>query len=75
MNYYLIELTTYMDTTPDAKGIYGYATMDEAVANFHTKLGGAMKNANYKSECVVVITNTGTTVKSEYWARSAEVEE
>ena len=50
MKYYLIEVTTYVDETPDAKGIYSYDTETEAVANYHTKMGGAMKNANYASE-------------------------
>ena len=50
MKYYLIEITTYMDETPDAKGIYSYDTETDAVANFHSKMGGAMKNENYASE-------------------------
>ena len=50
MKYYLVEITTYMDETPDAKGVYEYDDKDLAIANFHSKMGGAMKNENYASE-------------------------
>jgi len=50
MKYYLIEITTYMDETPDAKGVYEYDNETDAIANFHSKMGGAMKNENYASE-------------------------
>lgn len=73
MKYYLIEVTTYVDETPDAKGIYSYDTETEAVANFHSKMGGAMKNANYASELVQVISGTGKVIKTEFWARPIEV--
>lgn len=73
MKYYLIEITTYVDETPDAKGIYSYDTETDAVANFHSKMGGAMKNANYASELVQVISGTGKVIKTEFWARPIEV--
>ena len=38
--FYLIEVTTYSDETPKAKGMYEYETELDAIANFHTKLGG-----------------------------------
>lgn len=50
MKYYLMEITTYVDGTADSKGIYEYADKDLAIANFHSKMGGAMKNENYASE-------------------------
>jgi hypothetical protein len=73
--YHLIEITNYNDGTAEAKGMYAYATEEEAIANFHTKLGGAMKNDKYESELVVVITNTGAVIKSEYWVRYHGLEE
>ena len=74
MKYYLVEITTYMDeTTPDAKGIYSYDSETDAVANFHSKMGGAMKNANYASELVQVISGSGQVIKTEYWVRPIEV--
>lgn len=67
--YYLIEITNYTDGTPVSKGIYEYATQDEAVANYHTKMGGAMKNAKYASELLIVISNTGAVVENGYYVR------
>lgn len=71
MNY-LIEITNYNDGTAVSKGIYEYATKMEAVANFHSKMGGAMKNEKYASELLIVVTNTGAVVKNEYWVRPIE---
>lgn len=74
MKYYLIEITTYVDGTADAKGIYSYDSETDAVANFHSKMGGAMKNANYASELVQVISGSGKVIKpAEYWVRPIEV--
>jgi len=70
--HYLIEVTNYNDGTAEAKGMYSYTTLDEAVANFHSKMGGAMKNDTYASELLMVVTNTGAVVKSEYWVRAIE---
>lgn len=74
MNY-LIEITNYNNGTPVATGMYPYATEMEAIANFHSKMGGAMKNVTYASELLMVVTNTGAVIKSEYWVRPIEVEE
>ena len=41
----------------------------EAIANFHSKMGGAMKNEKYASELLMVVTSIGTVIKSEYWVR------
>ena len=70
--YYLIEVTNYNDGTDVSKGMYEYATEMEAIANFHSKMSGAMKNEKYASELLTVMTNTGTVVKSEYWVRPIE---
>ena len=69
MKYYLTEITTYNNGTADAAGVYAYDDKDLAVANFHSKMGGAMKNANYASELLVVLSETGETIKREYWVR------
>ena len=74
MNY-LIEVTNYNDGTAVAKGMYECATEMEAIANFHSKMGGAMKNEKYASELLTVMTNTGSVVKSEYWVRPVEESE
>lgn len=69
MKYYLVEITTYTNGSPDAKGIYEYSTRDSAVASFHKKLGGAMDNVNYATELLTVIASNGSIVISEYYAR------
>lgn len=75
MKYHLIEITKYVDSTPDAKGIYSYNSESDAVANFHSKLGGAMKNVNYTFELVTVINDYGVVIKSEYFERPTETTE
>lgn len=67
--YYLVEITTYVNSTPDAYAVYAYNTKDEAVAAWHQKLSGAMKNTNYASELCLVIDSFGAMHKSEYWVR------
>lgn len=74
MKFYLIEITTYEDSTPLAKGIYEYNTKNEAVANFHTKLGGAMKNANYASEQLIVVGDNNEIIESALYVKEAEDE-
>ena len=78
MNYYVVEISTFMDATPESKAIYTYGTKDEAIATFHKKLGGAMSNANYASEYVSVFAKTydnpavnpfGSNLACEYWER------
>lgn len=64
MKFYLIEITKG-DEKVAGKSIYEYDTVDEAVANFHTKLGTAMKSELYTSELVMVINSDGGIHKSE----------
>lgn len=74
MKHYLIEITTYVDGSPEGKGIYVYDTETDAVANFHSKMGGAMKNANYATELLIVINENGGIVKDEQFIRESEEE-
>lgn len=67
--YYLIDIETYNNGTADSKAIYAYASESEAVASFHSRIGSAMKNATCRSVLCKVISETGTEVKSEFWAR------
>ena len=70
--FYLVEITTYLNGTPDAKGIYSYNTRDEAVAAYHNKMSGAMRNENYGTELLTVFAENGATVLSDYWVRTVE---
>ncbi len=75
MKYYVIEISEG-DQKIEGKAIYEYATLNEAVANFHSKLGSAMKSALYTSELVMVVNSDGGIHKSEkYVAEVAEVAE
>lgn len=72
MKYYLIEISTG-DSKIAGRAIYEYATQNDAVAMFHSKLGSAMKSALYTSELIMVIDENGAVIKSEkYIAPVAE---
>ena len=73
--YYVVEVTKYADGTADSKSIYTYDDETEAVATFHQKMGGAMKNANYAFELVQVINEYGVMIESKYFERKAKTEE
>lgn len=64
MKYYLVEIATG-DAKIKGKGVYEYDSFNKAVANFHSKLGNAMKSDLYESELVVIIDDNGILVKSE----------
>lgn len=64
--FYLIEIA-HGDTKIEGKGIYTYSTEREAIANFHSKLGTAMKSDLYTSEVLVVIDQLGNVKKQEYY--------
>lgn len=72
MKYYVMEITNYNDGTAEAKGVYAYDTQDEAIANYHSKMGGAMKNAKYESELITVTAGNGVVIKTDFWTREHE---
>ena len=57
--YRVIEVTTYNDGTATAQGMYQYADDTQAIANYHSKMGAAMKNAKVQTELVMVIAENG----------------
>ncbi len=69
--YYLIEITTYSNGTPTAKGVYSYDHPDAASAAFHQKMAGAINNATYASELCIIINGHGATMRYEFWERGA----
>ena len=73
--YYVIEITKYVDGAADSKAIYAYDDETEAVATFHQKMGGAMKNANFAFELVQVINEYGVVIESKYFERKTKTEE
>lgn len=75
MNYYLIEIAEG-DSSITGKAIYGYETLEKAKANFHTKLGNAMKSDLYTSELVMAINaNGGIHCSEKYVAPIPEPEQ
>lgn len=72
MKFYVMEITTYNDGTKDAAAVYTYESQDEAVANYHSKMGGAMKNAKYQSELITVTAGNGNVILTDFWTRQEE---
>ena len=73
--FYLIEITSYMDKDTVDKGIYSYTDRTLAIANFHSKMGGAMKKENFKTEMLMVVDSRGGVQTYDYWEREIEPEE
>lgn len=67
MEYYVFLAKKYNDGTADKKSIYVYQTIDEAVASFHSQLGGAVGASTIDSILCLVINSVGGTLRSEYW--------
>lgn len=66
--FYLIEIATG-DVKVAGKGVYEYATENEAVASFHSKMGSAMKSDLFDSELLMVIDDNGTVIKREKYVK------
>lgn len=71
MKFFVIDIEQYIDDT-NSKAIYEYATADEAVASYHSRMGSAMKNANVKDVLVSVIDSKGGGYGQSYWERKQE---
>lgn len=59
MKFYLFEAASYQDGSKDSLGVYTYDALNPAKAAFYSKMGGAMKNSNYKSELLSVMDEEG----------------
>lgn len=69
MKYYVFDVETYTDGTKDSPAVYTYEKLDDAVAAFHSKVGGAMKRENIASVTCMVIDSACGIHKSEAWAK------
>lgn len=80
MKFYVVEITTYNDGTPDAKGVYEYEDLDDkaaetkAMASYHKKMGGAMDNEKYETELIIVSNSIGGILKVDYFNRNPQPE-
>lgn len=75
MRCYLIEIITYNDGTKENPAIYSYETKDEAIARFHTELGGWMKKDNVAHILCMVTNSEGGVYKNESWTAPVKVTE
>ena len=73
MKYYVVEIAEG-DSKISGKGVYEYATLNEAKASFHKKLGTAMASALYTSDLVMVIDSNGGIHASEKYAADVKPE-
>lgn len=72
MEYYVLLVKKYNDETATKKSLYTYDTLDEAVASFHSQLGGAVGADTIDSVMCQVVNSVGGTVRSEYWEAADE---
>lgn len=68
MKFYVFEVAEG-DGKIAGKGVYEYATLNEALASFHKRLGTAMGSELYTSDLVMVISSDGTVYRSEKFTR------
>lgn len=68
MKFYVVEIAEG-DAKIKGKGIYEYATKDEAVASFHSKMGTAMKSELYTREQLLVLDQFNNVLVSEVYER------
>lgn len=72
--YYVLEVSTG-ESAIAGRAVYGYNTLDEAVATFHSKMGVAMKSLMYATELLMVIDDNGAVYRTEKFTRPAVEEE
>lgn len=72
--FYVLEISNG-DSKIKGKGVYEYATLNEAIGAFHKRLGTAMGSDLYTDDLVMVIGADGAVYRSEkYIATPAETE-
>lgn len=64
--YFLMEVSDG-DPSIAGVGVYKYDTLNEATANFHTKLGNAMKSDKFTYEMVTIVNSYGKLLMSEVY--------
>lgn len=63
--FYLIEIAKG-DASIQGKAVYEYATEDEAVGNFHRKVGNAILSNKFTEETCLVIDSDGAVYESKH---------
>lgn len=72
MNYYTLFVQNYKDGSETKKSLYTYDNETEAVARFHSSIGGYMGGDNIQSIMSTVTDGKGAQLKSEYWEAPVE---
>lgn len=73
-DFYLIEVADG-DEKIKGKGMYGYDSENEAVANYHAKIGIAMKSALYTEQTIVVLNRDGKTIARNHYVAPINITE
>ena len=68
MKFYVLEITEG-DSKITGKAVYEYETLNDAIAEFHKKLGTAMSSELYNTSLVMVVDSCGGIHKSEYYVK------
>lgn len=72
--FYLFEVADG-DSKIKGKGVYDYATENEAIANYHAKIGVAMKSELYTEQTIVVLNREGKTIARNHYIAPVKVAE
>lgn len=72
MNYFTLCVQDYQDGSDTKKSLYTYESETEAVARFHSFLGGYMGGDNIASILSTVTDGKGAQLASYYWEAPAE---
>lgn len=67
MTYFTLCVQDFKDGKEQKKSLYTYETETEAIARFHSFIGGYMGGDNIASIISVVIDGKGAMLQSEYW--------
>jgi hypothetical protein len=71
MRYYTTAILTYEDESKNKRSTYDYATVDEAVARFHSMFG-YMTTEGVTSVMAICYNSQGGVIRSEYWEKKTE---
>lgn len=72
MKYYTLCVQEFKDGSEPKKSLYTYDDETEAVARYHTFLGGYMGGENIHSVMSTVTDAKGAQIASMYWEEPAE---
>lgn len=69
MPYYLTIIQRFVDGSPEAKALFEYGTLNDAVVAFYNNMSSSAANENIASVTCVILNGYGLTERKDYWAR------